>query len=93
MSDEKQKVNIKITDDVLMGRYSNYMQVSHTSGEFVLLFANIVPPTGAVVGKIFVSPGHLKRIIRTLEGNVKKYEEQFGEIKEAQEIKREEAGF
>ena len=93
MNDKRQEVKVKITDDVLMGRYSNYMRVSHTSGEFVLEFANIVPPVGAVIGKIFVSPGHLKRIIRTLEGNVKKYEKQFGDIKEAQEIKRKEAGF
>lgn len=93
MNDKKQEVKVKITDDVLMGRYSNYMRVSHTSGEFVLEFANVVPPVGAVVGKIFVSPGHLKRIIRTLQGNVKKYEQQFGPIREAQEIKREEAGF
>ena len=89
MAGEQKQVKVKITDDVLMGRYANFMKVTHTSGEFVLEFANVVPPMGAVVAKIFVSPGHLRRIIKTLGVNVEKYEKKFGKIKEAEEPEKE----
>lgn len=86
---EKREVKVKITDDVLMGRYANFMKVTHTPAEFVLEFANIIPPMGAVVAKVFISPGHLKRIITALNDNVRKYEDKFGEIKAVEEPKRE----
>lgn len=84
MPDEKKEVKVKITDDILMGRYANYMKVTHTSGEFVLEFANVVPPMGAVVAKVFVNPGHLRRIIDTLNRNVQRYEANYGPIKEVE---------
>jgi len=92
MPDEKKEIKVKITDDVLMGRYANYMKVTHTSGEFVLEFANLVPPMGAVVAKVFVNPGILRQIIDTLRENVKTYETNYGPIKEVKELK-EELGF
>jgi len=32
-----------------------------------------------------MSPGHLKRMIKALEENMKKYEDQFGEVETAKE--------
>jgi len=34
---------------------------------------------------VITSPGHLKRIIKALEENLKNYEEKFGKIEEAKE--------
>ncbi len=90
---QKREIKIKITDDVIRGVYANFMKVSHTKEEFVLDFANIVPPTGIISARIITSPGHLKRVIGALEYNLKKYEERFGKIKEAEEIKEEKVGF
>ena len=92
MSEQKKEIKIKISDEILMGRYANYMKVSHTREEFVLEFANIIAPTGSVVAKIFTSPSHFKRIIKALEVNLKKYEHNYTEIVEAEEPKTE-AGF
>ncbi len=80
-----QEINVKIDDDELKGRYSNLLRITHTREEFILDFINLVPPQGIVTARIVTSPGHLKRIIRALEANLKRYEEAFGAIREAAE--------
>ena len=80
-----QGLNIKIDDEELKGRYANLVRISHTREEFILDFINVVPPQGAVTARVISSPGHLKRLIRALESNLKLYEEKFGEVQEAQE--------
>ena len=79
----QKEIKIKFTDDVLRGVYANLMQVTHTKEEFVLDFANVFPPQGIMTSRIIISPGHLKRIVRALDGNMKRYEEKFGPIEEA----------
>ena len=46
-------------------------------------FLNVFPPQGALVSRVFTSPGHAKRIVKALDENIKKYEKQFGKIKES----------
>lgn len=87
------EIKIKITDDVLKGVYANNMAVAHTREEFLLDFINIFPPGGIVNARVIISPGHLKRIITALKDNMKKYEEKFGEIKEAPEPWKDKTGF
>ena len=55
--------------------------------EFALDFMNIMPPQGALVARIFTSPGHAKRILKALEENIGNYEKQFGKIDIAEEPK------
>lgn len=85
MEKKKSGLNIKITDDVLKGVYSNSMVVSHTREEFVIDFINTFPPEGIVTARIITSPGHLKRIIRAFMDNLEKYEKTYGEVMEAPE--------
>lgn len=82
-SSNQKKLNIKITDEILPGKYANMMQVSHTKEEFILDFMNAVPPQGIMNARIITSPGHLKRIIKALQENLQKYEYQYGEIEES----------
>lgn len=89
----QQNLNVKIEDSVLKGNYANNMQVSFTGEEFVLDFMNLFPPQGIVSNRIFMSPGHMKRMIAVLTGSLKKYEEQFGSIKEASAPSNSEIGF
>ena len=90
---QKKEIKIKIADNEIKGAYANFMRVVHNKEEFVLDFANIVPPTGIITARIITSPGHLKRIIKALENNLKLYEEKFGKIEEAEAPKKEEIGF
>jgi hypothetical protein len=93
MPQPNQPQEIKLADNIPGAEYANFMQVSHTKEEFMLMFANIAGLTGRVVGKIITSPGHLKRIINALQQNVKMYEDKFGEIKEAEAPGGKEIGF
>ena len=86
MAEEPNKgMNVKITDEELKGRYANLVRITHTREEFILDFINMVPPQGAVTARVITSPGHLKRLIRALAGNLKLYEKSFGAIEEAPE--------
>ena len=76
-----QQVQIKATDEVLKGVYANMAQVVHNPEEFVVNFMNVFPPTGNLLVRVILSPGHMKRLVKTLADNVEKYEAQFGEIK------------
>ena len=82
-----QQVTIKVTDGVAGGVYANNMVVAHTREEFVMDYIYLFPGGGMVNARVITSPGHLKRIIRALSDNVRKYEAQFGEIREAPEPK------
>lgn len=86
---EQKQIKIQASKDDLKGVYSNIMQVSHTQEEFVLDFLNITGSTGVLSSRIILSPGHFKRMVKTLENNLKKYEERFGEITPAEGPKRE----
>jgi hypothetical protein len=80
---QPQKQEIKIADNIPGAEYANAMQVNHNKDEFQMMFLNIMGPSGRVVGKIITNPGHYKRIVAALSENLKKYEDRFGEIKEA----------
>lgn len=80
----QQQIQIKADDQTAKGVYSNNMMIAHTKEEFVLDFLNVFPPQGALVSRIFTSPGHAKRIVKALEDNIKKYEKQFGKIEESE---------
>jgi hypothetical protein len=82
--ENKPKSEIKIVDNIPGAEYSNAMQIRHNKDEFQMIFMNIMPPSGRVVGKIMTTPGHMKRIALVLQENLKKYEEQFGQINEAE---------
>ena len=81
-----QQIQIKASDDALQGNYSNLMQVTHLSEEFILDFMNIYPfqNLGVLNARVIVSPGHLKRMVAALDENLKRYEETHGTIETAQ---------
>ncbi len=72
--------------------YANLMQISHSSREFFLTFAQSAPPGGAseeseqlvttahLVSRVVTSPGHAKAMLKALEANIRRYEERFGAI-------------
>ncbi|MEK7150909.1 MAG: DUF3467 domain-containing protein [Patescibacteria group bacterium] len=82
---QQNQIQIKVSDLDLKGVYANMMQVAHTQEEFVIDFMNITPPVGVLASRVIVSPGHIKRIIAALTDNLKKYEENFGNVNSASE--------
>ncbi|MFH0840657.1 MAG: DUF3467 domain-containing protein [bacterium] len=93
MEEQKKPQEIKIADNIPGAEYTNFANISHNKEEFQIMFANVMPPSGRVVGKLITTPGHFKRIIMAMNDNLKKYEERFGEITEAKNMDDKEIGF
>lgn len=86
MAEEKKKnqVNIELPEDIAEGIYANLAIISHSQSEFVVDFIRMVPnvPKAKVKSRVILSPGHAKRLHQALTENLKKFETQFGKIKE-----------
>lgn len=83
-----QEIQIKATDEDLKGRYANFAMINHTKEEFGFDLISLVPPQGQLLSRIFMSPGHAKRLSLALEDNIKKYEKEFGKIEESEPQKK-----
>ena len=76
-----QQIQINTGDELMRGRYSNSLIVSHSPEEFILDWLLNSPSGTFLVSRIMVSPGSLKRIISALVDNMEKYERQYGPIR------------
>lgn len=84
MNPEPQRtVNIEIGDKEWEGVYSNFVIITHSTSEFVLDFARMLPGAqkAKVFSRIIMTPQHAKALLSTLEQNVKRFEGEHGEIK------------
>lgn len=81
---EQKNLKINLSPEVAEGVYSNLVIVSHGPTEIVLDFAQMLPGTdGAVVRqRTLMHPVHAKRMLAALSDNLRKYEQQFGEIED-----------
>lgn len=82
-NDQEQNVRLEIGEEVAQGEYANCSVVSHSSSEFVIDFARLVPgvPEVSVKSRIIMAPEQVKRLMLTLQENVRKYENEFGQIR------------
>jgi hypothetical protein len=88
-----QPQEIKIADNIPGGDYANVMQVNFNKDEFQMMFFTLLGNSGRVVSKIITNPGHFKRMATVMGDVIKKYEDQFGAIKEAENLNEKEIGF
>ncbi len=81
------QVQIKADEMELVGQFSNLVMFHHTAEEFTVHFIYVFPnvPQGKLVSSVIVSPAHAKRIMHALEENIRRYEMQFGPIREVPE--------
>ena len=86
MDDNKKKdgLNIELSEEVAQGSYSNLAIINHSPSEFVLDFIQMMPgvPKAKVKSRIILTPQHAKRLMKALNDNVSKYEDQHGEIQD-----------
>jgi hypothetical protein len=87
VSNKPNEIKLNLPANLQAGVYANNMMIAHTREEFVMDFSFVTPPVGTVVSRITTNPGHVKRIIKALQDNVKKYEARFGPIILAEEPK------
>ncbi len=80
---EGQRINLELGENEAEGIYSNFAVITHSPSEFIIDFARILPgvPKAKVYARIVMSPHNAKLLKRTLEDNIKKFEDKFGEVK------------
>jgi len=83
MEMKPQKVNISIDEKEAEGIYANMVMIAHSPTEFIFDFARIMPASSKtrVQARIIMTPAHAKLLRKTLDDNLKKFEDKFGEIK------------
>ena len=87
MSENKQhEIDIELDAQVSEGHYSNLAIISHSTSEFIIDFAAILPgfPKAKVKSRIILTPEHAKRLLYSLEENISRYETNVGRIDIAQ---------
>jgi hypothetical protein len=77
------EINIELTEETAQGTYSNLAIIAHSSSEFVVDFARVMPglQKAKVQSRIILTPEHAKRLLAALQDNVLKYESVYGAIK------------
>ena len=74
---------IELPADVAQGDYANFAIITHSSSDFVLDFARVLPgvPKAQVKSRVILAPEHAKRLLMALQENIVRYEREFGPIK------------
>jgi 3-methyladenine DNA glycosylase Tag len=81
---DQQQLNIELTEEMADGEYANLAIITHSFAEFVIDFVNVMPnvPKARVKSRIVMTPQHSKRLMKALIDNVKRFESQYGVIKD-----------
>ena len=76
------QLQIELRPEIAQGEYANFAIITHSSSDFVLDFARIMPgvPKAQVRSRVILAPEHAKRLLQALQENILNYERQFGKI-------------
>lgn len=78
----EQQVKIELKPEVASGEYSNLAMINHSSSEFVIDFAHMLPiAPPQIFSRVIMAPEHTKRLLFALQEYIARYEKEFGEIK------------
>ena len=79
----QQRINIELKDEAAEGTYANLVMIAHSPSEIILDFIRVMPgmQKGKVFSRIIMTPAHAKMFLEALQDNIKKFENQFGQIK------------
>ena len=83
MNENKQHgIDVELDAEVAQGHYSNLAIISHSTSEFIVDFAAILPglPKAKVKSRIILTPEHAKRLLLSLQENIARYETNVGRI-------------
>ncbi len=79
---QQNQVQIQLKPEVADGQYSNLAMINHSSSEFVIDFAHMLPiAPPQIFSRVIMAPEHAKRLLYALQENISRYEREFGEIK------------
>ena len=75
-------IDLQLDEAVAQGHYSNLAIISHSTSEFIIDFAAVLPGVqkARVKSRITLTPEHAKRLLRSLQENIVRYESSVGKI-------------
>ena len=79
---KENQLQIELKEEIAEGTYANLAIIAHSTSEFVLDFASMLPamPKAKVQSRIIMTPEHAKRLMMTLQDNITRYESSMGKI-------------
>lgn len=80
--DQKKSLEVELGEKESEGVYSNMVLIAHSPYEFIFDFARYLPglKKAKVKSRIIMTPQHARSLLKTLDENIKKFEEKFGKI-------------
>ena len=77
------QLQIELPQEVAQGEYANFAIITHSSSDFVVDFARVLPgvPKAQVKSRVILAPEHAKRLLGALQENIVRYEREYGAIK------------
>ena len=77
------KFQIELPAEIAQGEYANLAIITHSSSDFVVDFARLLPgvPKAQVRSRVILAPEHAKRLLLALQENIVRYEREVGPIK------------
>ena len=90
-----QQINIELGEKEAEGIYSNLAIITHSPAEFIIDFTRVLPgvPKARVHSRIIMTPQHVKMFLGALKENIERFENQYGEIKIANQMSDNAFGF
>ncbi len=75
------ELGVELSAEVAQGHYSNLAIISHSTSEFILDFATVLPgiEKARVKSRIILTPEHAKRLLRSLQEDISRYESALGQ--------------
>ena len=82
-NDQQQGLQLELPQEVAQGEYANFAIITHSSSDFVIDFARVLPgvPKAQVRSRVILAPEHAKRLLGALQENIMRYEREYGPIK------------
>lgn len=76
-------IPIQLGEKEAPGVYANLALITHSSSEFVIDFAKMLPglKRATVQSRIIMTPQHVKLLAKALDENLSKYEEKYGKVR------------
>ena len=89
-NNNKNQLQIELSQEVAQGEYANFAIITHSSSDFIIDFARVLPgvPKSQVKSRVILAPEHAKRLLMALQENIVRYEREFGGIKIPQQAPR-----
>ena len=79
---KKGGIEIQLDEQIAQGNYCNLAIIAHSTSEFIIDFATMLPglPKARVKSRVVLTPEHAKRLLLSLQENITRYENAVGKI-------------